>query len=449
MRQPLAGTVGRRIPDARRWKPPFVAASLSLAAALTAAAEDENLTNEVRVLREQNAQLQQQLQKQNNALDALTKKVEGLEAAESARETAAGENPAPAGSGFNLGKINLSAEGGVAFFDTGTSGFAPHPEFRVDEARLFVEAPIWKEVYFYSDVDLATRENTDLQLYLGELYLEGEDISQLWGEDGQLNLRVGRLNIPFGEEYMYRYAMENPLISHSLSDLWGIDPGVELYGKLGRFSYVAAVQNGGANGVQDFDGDKSVAGRLSFDPDPHWHFSVSGMRTGHLNVQQDSLSATWFGGGWFRGIGSPATTRFDVDLVEGDLAYRWKSGHVSAFGGYAHYEDNDPIANNDRDLFYYSIEAMQDLPHKFYTAARFSQIFASHGYPLTGFGQMGKYLFDGILTRELWRLSLGLGYRFSNNFEVKAEYSFENGRTVGGNPRDNEDFFGTEAAFKF
>lgn len=36
--------------------------------------------------------------------------------------------------------------------------------------------------------------------------------------------------------------MENPLISHSLSDLWGIDPGVELYGTVGDFNYVVAVQ---------------------------------------------------------------------------------------------------------------------------------------------------------------------------------------------------------------
>ncbi len=92
--------------------------------------------------------------------------------------------------------------------------------------------------------------------------------------------------IPFGEEYMNRYAMENPLISHSLSDFWGIDQGVELYGKFGKFSYAAAVQNGGNGGVEDFDGDKSIAGRISFDPNQHWHFSVSGMRTGDLNVQE-------------------------------------------------------------------------------------------------------------------------------------------------------------------
>ena len=311
----------------------LASALLFLCAVLAARADDTNLTGEVRLLREQNALLQQQMQNQNTTLDRLTKKVEQLESKAKEREIAAGEN-APADKGLNFGKVNLSAEGGVGFFTTGADGFAPNSDFRVDEARLFVEAPVWDSVYFFSDIDLATRENTGLNTQLGELNLDFEDASQFWGKDRQLNVRAGRMQIPFGEEYMNRYAMENPLISHSLSDFWGVDPGVELYGSLGKFSYVAAVQNGGGSGVQDFDGDKSVAGRISFDPNKHWHFSVSGLRTGDLNSQNDYVSAVWFGNGWFRSIGSPAATRFHADAVEGDITARWNSGHVSAFGGY-------------------------------------------------------------------------------------------------------------------
>jgi hypothetical protein len=445
MRRPFKTQKGRKRGDVAGFRSHFVMASLSLSAALAASAQDGNVTNEVQLLRQQNAILQQQLQKQGNALDALTKKVDVLESA--ARENM-GNETAPAAGGLNFGKVNLSAEGGIAFFNTGSGGFAPNSDFRVDEARLFIEAPIWNEVYFYSDIDLATRENTDTRLYLGELYLDAEDVSQLWGQDGQLNIRVGRMFIPFGEEYLNRYAMENPLISHSLSDLWGMDQGVELYGKFGKFSYAAAVQNGGNGGVEDFDGDKSIAGRISFDPNQHWHFSVSGMRTGDLNVQQDFTSAIWFGNSWFTSIGSPATTRFHADLVEADVTARWKSGHVSAFGGYARYEDNDPAGDNGRDIFYYSIEASQDLPHKFYVATRFSQIFADKGYPIVGFGNFNDYFFGDPTTR-IWRLSLGAGYRFSDRLTVKVEYALERGETTDGESRDNEDFFGTEAAFKF
>jgi hypothetical protein len=416
--------------------------------ACTAQIADTNLSSQIDLLRQQNELLQKQVQTQNGTLDRLAAKVDRLESQLKDRDLAAGDNAPTPKIGLNFGKVNLSAEGGVAFFHTGSDGFAPSSDFRVDEARLFLEAPVWNEVYFFGDVDLADRANDSLNTQLGELYLDAQDVSQLWGRDRQLNVRAGRMQIPFGEEYLNRYAMENPLISRSISDIWGIDPGIEIYGAFGKFSYAVAVQNGGVNGVQDFDNDKSIAGRLSYDPNAHWHFSVSGMRTGNLNVQQDMLSALWFGGAFFRSIGSPATTRFHADLVEADATFRWHSGHLTAFGGYARYDDNDPAAANGRDLFYYSLEAVQNLPGKFFVATRFSQVFANGGYPIAGFGNFGSYFFSD-LTDQLWRLSLGGGYRFSDHFELKIEYAFERGPESDGESRNREDFLGTEAAFKF
>jgi len=410
-------------------------------------ADDTNLEKQIQLLQQQNSILQQQLQKQNDSLESLTRKVQDLEAAGAEKENSTLEN-APSKGGFNLGKVNLSGEGGVALFKTGSEGFAPQSDFRVDEARLFVEAPIWQEVYFYGDVDLATRENNNLNTQLGELYLDFQDVSQLWGRDNQFNIRAGRMNIPFGEEYLSRNAIDNPLISHSLSDMWGFDPGVEIYGALNKFSYVLAVQNGsGANGVQDFSGDKSVAGRIGFDPNRHWYFSVSGMRTGDVSAQKDFTSAEWFGTGFFQSLGSPTTTKFHANIVEGDATARWNGGHVSAFGGYARYGDNDPAADNGRDIIYYSVEGVQDLPKKFYAAARFSEIYSAKGVPIVGYGNSAEYFSD--LTQELWRLSLGIGYRFSDRLVIKTEYSFERGREIDGESRNHEDFFGTEADFKF
>jgi hypothetical protein len=254
--------------------------------------------------------------------------------------------------------------------------------------------------------------------------------------------------LPFGEEYLSRYAIDDPLISHSVSDLWGYGPGVELYGALAKFNYVIAVQNdSGQNGVQDFNGDKAVTGRIGFDPNRHWHFSVSAMRTGNLNVQNDEYSSLWFGNEYLQPIGGPGTTLFHVELAEGDVAFHWSSGHVSAFGGYGRYGDNDPTASDGRNFYYYAVEGVQNLPWKFFAAMRFSQVLSDKGIPVLGLGNYGIYGDD--LTTDLWRLSLGLGYRFSNNLLVKTEYSFENGRDLDGGSRDHEDFVGTEAAFKF
>ena len=66
-----------------------------------------------------------------------------------------------------------------------------------------------------------------------------------------------------------------------------------------------------------------------------------------------------------------------------------------------------------------------------------------------GNGDPDDYIFGGVLTKEIWRLSLGLGYRWNANLLTKAEYSFERGKEIGGARRAHEDLFAVEAAFKF
>jgi hypothetical protein len=174
--------------------------------------------------------------------------------------------------------------------------------------------------------------------------------------------------------------------------------------------------------------------------------SVSGMRTGDVSAQQDYVSALWFANGWFKPV-SPTATTFHVNLAEADVTARWKSGYVKGFAGYGRYGDEDPAGDNTRNIYYYSVEAVQDLPHKFYAGTRFSQIKSAGGYPLVGYGNMNTYF--NQLTTDLWALSLGLGYRFSEQLVVKVEYSMTGGDTTSGQPRSNENYFATQVAFKF
>ena len=421
---------------------------------VTPAADDVPVTREqFLLLQQQNRQMQQQPEKQQQLIDSLTRKVSEIQQAQPApgqtppaanNETEASPAPQP----FHFGAVDISGEGGLAFFDSQTGGQTPNAEFRVDEARVFLDAPVWDEVYFYTELDLATREQNDLALRYGELYLDFENLSRLWGCDGMLTLRVGRFYIPFGEEYQDRFAIDNPLISHSVSDLWGADNGVQLFGNVHTVSYNLAVQSGGGSASRDFTGDKSVAGRIGYDPAKWLHLSVSGMRTGELDVQNDVLSAMWFGNGFFRSLGSPATTRFQANLLEGDVQTRFSFLQLKAAGGYINYGDNDPNGSNHRDVYYYYVEGKHDFTRKFYCAARMSEVFANNGFPIVGNGPMGTYLF-GDLTTQYWRLSLGAGYAFSKNLVVKAEYSLNRGTELDGDPRDQEDAFALETAFQF
>src|SRR6185436_16303124 len=84
------------------------------------------------------------------------------------------------GAGFSPGKVNFGMEGGLAIFRSESKGPFPDAQFRVDEARLFVEAPIWKDVYFFSEINITTREDPNTSLQAGEIYVDFEHISRLW-----------------------------------------------------------------------------------------------------------------------------------------------------------------------------------------------------------------------------------------------------------------------------
>src|SRR3989442_1402379 len=189
-----------------------------------------------------------------------------------------------------------------------------------------------------------------------------------------LNIRAGRFDIAFGEEYLTRDAIDNPLISHSLQDFWGVDEGLEFYGTLAKVSYVLAVQNGGeAGGGRDFTSDKSGTLRLGADPANWLHVGLRPMRTGDIDAASDYWSELWFAGGWFGAL-SPNATRLHANLAQGDVTMRLPHGHVKISGGYARYDDNDPTADNRRDIYFYSVEALHRFTRQFYAAARFSEI---------------------------------------------------------------------------
>jgi hypothetical protein len=410
------------------------------------------LKKEVDELREQNRLQQLQLQHQQELIDQLSRKFSGLQQtneqqANEVHELQASVQNAPAppekGKGFSLGNVVISGEGGAGFFETQNAGQYPKGAFRVDEVRLFVDAPIWNDVFFYGEVDLLTREADDNGVYGGEIYLEWEELAKHWNQDQLLNLRVGQFFIPFGEEYQNRFAIDNVLISHSLSDLWGLSPGLELFGALKPLTYVVAVQDGGISTLNDFTADKSVIGRIGYDPLPWLHLSASAMRTGSLSAPNDVISALWFSEGFFQSIVSTNASLFHANLAEFNARVKWDGGQARVAGGYAGYGDNYS-GSDHRDIYYDYVEAQQFLAPKFYSAIRWSQIHAHDGYPIVADTET-----FGLPTSDIWRLSFGLGYWFSPHLLWKAEYMFEKGVLTTGARRNHEDMIATEAAFKF
>jgi hypothetical protein len=413
---------------------------------------------------EQNQRLQEQVRAQQKTIDELTRRMDEVRRASERHERELRgledrSGPAertPAVERDREHEVRVGAEIALAFFSTGSAGQFPKSEFRIDDSKLTLEAAAWKNVYFYGELNLLIRETNTAGVQIGELYVEFEDLGAAWGHPKTLNLRAGSINTPFGEEYQVRNPLSNPLISHSLSDIWGPDEGIELYGSAGPVTYIVAVQNGGVSQVRDFNADKSLAARIGFDANAWLHLSASAMRTGEIATVSpvttvgDNLSSIWFAGAFFRALGPAArTTNFTVNLLEADAIISWKRGQFRAAYGEAKFDDSDPLADNSRRMKYGFVEAMQSLTDELYAAARFSEIRAPGGYPLAGWGSSGTYFYRPSFTEELRRMSLGFGYKFGPPLVLKLEYSWESGRMLNGSPRDHEDFFGAQVGMRF
>src|SRR5258705_12391066 len=70
----------------------------------------------------------------------------------------------------------ISAETGLAYFQTGRNGQFPVAGFRADDPTITVEAPVGRNTYFYTELKLLPRETNDERFQIGELYVDFEDV---------------------------------------------------------------------------------------------------------------------------------------------------------------------------------------------------------------------------------------------------------------------------------
>ena len=75
----------------------------------------------------------------------------------------------------------------------------------------------------------------------GEAYLHFRDLPL--GKQS-IGFKAGRIDIPFGEDYLRQDSFDNPLITHSAAWPYGWDEGFLLYGKYHGLGWVTSITDG-------------------------------------------------------------------------------------------------------------------------------------------------------------------------------------------------------------
>ncbi len=120
--------------------------------------------------------------------------------------------------------IEISGFGAAGYYGTGSAGTKPEGGFEIKEASLFIDAEVWEDVSFY--IELQTNRLGDDKTKFtrtGEVYVLFNNL--IPSIENGMALKVGRIDIPFGEEYLWHDAIDNPLISNSVSYPYGWDEG--------------------------------------------------------------------------------------------------------------------------------------------------------------------------------------------------------------------------------
>ncbi len=330
--------------------------------------------------------------------------------------------------------IDLSGFGAFWYADSGNDGSKPDPAFVVKETTLFVNAESWENIGFFAELQLtqlygSARDN-ESQVKAVELYADFRNVLKHVGDD-LLNLKVGRFDIPFGEEYLWQDAKDNPMISPTAAYPWFWDEGVMAYGTYKRLGWITAVMNGENRSSSDKSPSKSYSIKLYGKPTLNTYFSFS-----YLNSGETGLSAIWLANSTIQAVGtgfarptsslgvSPSST-VDSTLYQLDS----KIDLTSAFGlelsyGMAKIDDIEPF---DRDLSWYSVQPKYQFSPNLWLVARYSTIKTddnnegynfSAGFLSDGSFANGPYGFDANrFTRE----AIALGWRANTNLILKVE----------------------------
>jgi hypothetical protein len=320
--------------------------------------------------------------------------------------------------------IRISGYGAFGYYDSGAAGAVPDGSFLVKEASLFIEAQPWEHVTFYSETWI-TRYLYDggSTFTIGELYAKFSDL--LGTEDGaRLGVKVGFIDVPFGEDYLRMDAVDDPLISLTAADPWAIDEGIEVFGRWSSLRWVVAATNGNVALGADDHGSKMWCGKISCDVSPNVYLSASLLKSGKADV-----SSMWLGQGLitpvglFAGSSAGASPSSAVSTTMWETDARWSVNDwsIALQGGSAFI--NDDVNTFDRTLYWASVEPSVAITPALSLHLRYSEIGtddASQGYLLEGdlFGSGAEFGYD---THRMQRMTGGVRYVANPHVQFKAE----------------------------
>lgn len=361
-------------------------------------------------------------------------------------------------------RIDGFGAGGIVF--TGGKALKQHGGFINYEATINVDAQVWENVaYFHELQTIRMGDEATKYVRTGEAYVHLKDLFKtlLDHEGTKVGLKIGRMDIPFGEDYLTQDVIDNPLITFPAAYAYGWDEGVVLYGRMKGLHWIFGVMDGNdARGTED-NKDKFTSFKVYGQPIDPLYLSASFFRNGKSDESALELGGSHLdpvgSAGRVSALGRSGSSKVDSMAYELDAKYMFGDDrYLKAQFGQIMVDDK--ISDFDRNIRYFLLEPKWNLgnwlAHKWYLVGRYSAVgtfnenkgFTFDGKPFAG----GKSAF-GYDVKALHRYAVGLGFQPNPRVALKLEYSLDDFRLIKASGKDGgsegRDLIGFITSVKF
>ncbi|HYC56074.1 MAG TPA: hypothetical protein VEL28_14160 [Candidatus Binatia bacterium] len=318
---------------------------------------------------------------------------------------------------------------------TGEGGTDEKASFLNYQGNLELRAQAWEDVFVHSELAISQIGFEDeLNVRVGELYIHLADVGATFlSRPGSIGVKLGRFDVPFGEDYLTRDVLDNPLITWSAAIPYAVDEGILVHGQIRGLFWIASAMNGSLGRAGDDDAEKFFSLKLYGNLAEALYVSASAYWNGDTSAAAMGLGGSYWMpiGSWdyFSSAGASSSDKVDAYSYELDLRYDLPSAsHVKAQFGQVFVDDDDD--DFSRTIYYGQVEPLWNLGATFdgrvYLAARASIVGTFDGDE--GYVFEGRPFADGsdsfgYDTESMWRIALGLGYRPNDRMLLKLEWS--------------------------
>ena len=342
-----------------------------------------------------------------------------------------------------------------AYLHTSSGGSRPGGALLVDQASLFLQAEVKEDVTAFLELQTDGFPQSNSSVRTGEVHVHVRRLAQL-GDDGELGLKVGRFDLPFGEYYLLQDAPDNPLVSYPVALPYGWDEGVLVYGSWAGLRFVGALTEGNFDRTSQRGLAPSVTLRVGGDPCRGLSLSASWFRGGETAVSSFCFSGaalTPVGGDAASTLGSSPKMLARAQLGEVDVLWRPHAAlQLRAAVGHGRIDDADPAF--DRDITWFVVEPAWWPRPNVAIVGRWSEAGTyddDEGYRFEGKPFGNGTASAGYDLQRLRRLSLGVSWKPSPAIVLKVEAGCDHLHTIAASaiPDDDRTFVGVQAVFSF